>query len=841
MQHTNQSTNKHTPYNIKKVAVLGAGVMGAQIAAHLVNCRIPVVLFDLPSTNPTTHKSAIAKKAIDNLQKLKPSPLAWANDAQFITPANYDDDMHLLTQCDLVIEAIAERMDWKLALYATIAPHVAPDAIVASNTSGLGIHSLSKGLPADLAPRFCGIHFFNPPRHMHLVELIDTPQTDVHILDNLETFITTTVGKGVVRALDTPNFIANRIGIAGILSAMTQAQRWGLSFDVVDDLTGKKLGRASSGTFRTADVVGLDTMNHVIGTLQTQLTPETDPFHAQFGTPVVLQRLLDAGHLGQKTGAGFFKKDEKTKAIWCFSTDNITHKADGAAAEIEYTPSGQTTDDWVVRVLKKPAAERLPLLRNSTNPQAQFVWAVLRDSFHYAAVHLGSVAHTARDVDLAMRWGFGAQQGPFELWQEAGWLAVAQMVQEDIEQGKALCAASLPKWVFADAVVQAGGVHTLAESWSAIDNAFVAQRHLPVYDRQYFPQNVAGCTPPEQRNAQHAGTTVFSNTAVRLWHTTNTPDVLIATLQTKMHTLNAEAISGLYRGLELAQASFKGLVIYSGTGVFSAGADLQSSLPLLTPVQDTINPNPINIVDDMQHRAQQLMMQLRYANVPVVCAILGLALGGGCEMAMHASHRVAALESQMGLVEVGVGLLPGAGGLTHIARHAAEQAVRIQAKDLLPFLMAPFMHIVNAKISTSALEAKHMGYLQPQDVVVPNPNELLFVAIEIAKSAHAQGYRPPMRPVVQEQTFAAAGRSVAATLKSTLLNLREGGFISAFDYTVTALVADVLCGGDVDAGTPITESQILQLERQAFVHLLQQPKTQERIVGMLNTGKPVRN
>ena len=293
-------------FNVKKVAVLGAGVMGAQIAAHLVNCKVPVILFDLPAKEGP--KNGIVTRAVEGLKKLKPSPLGVVEDAALIQQANYEEHMDLLKGCDLIIEAIAERMDWKLDLYKKIAPFVAPHAIVASNTSGLSITKLSEVLPEEIKPRFCGIHFFNPPRYMMLVELINTPTTEPHILDDLEAFVTSNLGKGVVRAKDTPNFIANRVGVAGMLATMKEVENFGLSYDVVDDLTGKKLGRASSGTFRTADVVGLDTMAHVIKTLQDTLSLETDPFYASFATPAVLKTLLEMGNLGQKTKAGFFKK-----------------------------------------------------------------------------------------------------------------------------------------------------------------------------------------------------------------------------------------------------------------------------------------------------------------------------------------------------------------------------------------------------------------------------------------------------------------------------------------------------------------------------------------------------
>jgi len=293
-------------FMVKKVAVLGAGVMGAQIAAHLVNVQVPVLLFDLPAKDGPL--SAIALKAIDGLKKLKPAPLGLAADAALIQPANYAEHLPLLAECDLIIEAIAERMDWKQALYTQIAPHIAPHAIVASNTSGLSIGELSAALPEAIKPRFCGIHFFNPPRYMTLVELIATPSTQPEVLDQLEAFVTSGLGKGVVRAKDTPNFVANRIGVAGMMSTLREAEHYGLTCDVVDDLTGKKLGRASSGTFRTADVVGLDTLAHVIKTLQTTLDEARDPFYPSYATPTVLQTLLELGQLGQKSKAGFYKK-----------------------------------------------------------------------------------------------------------------------------------------------------------------------------------------------------------------------------------------------------------------------------------------------------------------------------------------------------------------------------------------------------------------------------------------------------------------------------------------------------------------------------------------------------
>ncbi len=796
-------------FNVKKVAVLGAGVMGAQIAAHLVNVKVPVILFDLPAKEGP--KNGIVSRAIDGLKKLKPAPLGVPEDAALIVQANYEEHLDQLKDCDLVIEAIAERMDWKLDLYKRIAPFLAPHAIVASNTSGLSITKLSEVLPEAIKPRFCGIHFFNPPRYMMLVELINTPTTAPQILDDLEAFVTSNLGKGVVRAKDSPNFIANRVGIAGMLATMKEVANFGLTYDVVDDLTGKKMGRASSGTFRTADVVGLDTMAHVIKTLQDTLSLESDPFYESFATPEVLKTLLEMGNLGQKTKAGFFKKVGRD--VLRFDLDSK-----------EYVPAGQKADEVYARMLKKPAAERLKLLRDSEGAQGRFLWAILRNSFHYSAVHLAAIADNARDVDFCMRWGFGMKQGPFELWQEAGWLTVANMIKEDIDAGKALCQAPLPDWVFKGPVADAGGVHTPQGSWNPSTGQFVLPRSLPVYARQHFPESVLGANAPR---VEAAGKTLHEDEAIRLW--TLDDEVVIASIKTKMHAIGPGVIEGLLQGLELAEAHYKGLVIWSNDEIFSAGADLQAMLPafMLAGVQ---------AIDGAELEMQQAMLKLRYANVPVMSAVRGLALGGGCELAAYSARRVVAMESYIGLVEVGVGLVPGGGGLAYIARRAAENAASSTGKDLLPFLTEGFTAAAMAKVGTSALESRRLGYLLDSDVIVPHKDELLFVALNEAKAMFNSGYRAP-----HKRLFAVAGRSGAATIKGSLVNMRDGGFISAHDFHIAGLIANVVCGGDVDAGSLVSEEYLMTLERRAFCELLVNPKTQERIMGMMSTGKPVRN
>jgi 3-hydroxyacyl-CoA dehydrogenase len=790
---------------VRKVAVLGAGVMGAQIAAHCVNAKVPVILFDLPAKEGP--KNGIVLRAIENLKKLSPAPLANVDYAPLIEVANYEDDLEKLKDCDLIIEAIAERMDWKHDLYKKVAPHIAANTIFASNTSGLSITALSEGFAADLKARFCGVHFFNPPRYMHLVELIPTAATKAEILDQLEGFLTSTLGKGVVRAYDTPNFIANRVGIFGMLATMHEAEKFGLTVDVVDDLTGSKLGRAKSGTFRTADVVGLDTMAHVITTMQNTL--QDDPFFPVYKTPDILTKLIGGGALGQKAGAGFYKKVGK---------DIL--RIDPAKAD--YVAGGGKADDLVGRILKeKDPAKRMKALHDSTNPQAQFLWAIFRDAFHYIAVHLEAIADNARDIDFALRWGFGWNNGPFETWQAAGWQQIATWVKEDIDAGKALSNAPLPAWVFDGR----NGVHAPDGSWSPKQKKNIPRSNLPVYQRQAFRAALVG---DNGANGHTAGTTVFEDESVRIWHQDD--EVLILSFKTKMHVIGAGVTAGIKRAIEEAEQNYKGLVIWHADaaegGAFSAGADLQSMLPLfMSGGVKAIEPEVVKL--------QQAHQALKYANVPVVAAVAGLALGGGCELLLHAAKRVASIESYIGLVEVGVGLIPAGGGLKEAAARAANDA---RGNDILQFLKNYYMNAATAAVSRSALEAQTMGYLKSDDIIVFNAYELLHIAKTQARAMFDAGYRAPRKALVP-----LTGKYGLATIGAQLLNMRDGGFISAHDYKLGMMIAEVVSGGDIEQGSLVDEQWLLDHERKAFMELLNNPKTQERIMGMMQTGKPVRN
>ncbi|HEU0220341.1 MAG TPA: 3-hydroxyacyl-CoA dehydrogenase/enoyl-CoA hydratase family protein [Gallionella sp.] len=839
-----------TNFQVRKVAVLGAGVMGAQIAAHLVNANVPTILFDLPAREG--EPNGIVNKALEGLKKLDPSPLASPSKLSFIVAANYDQHLDQLRDCDLVIEAIAERMDWKSDLYRKVAPFLGERTIFASNTSGLSINQLAQSFPENLRHRFCGIHFFNPPRYMHLVELIPCAQTEAPLLDQLETFLVSTLGKGVVRAKDTPNFIANRVGVFSMLATRHHAQAFGLGFDTVDALTGRYLGRPKSATFRTLDVVGLDVFAHVVNTMRENLTD--DPWHRHFELPGWLNQLVDQGALGQKTKRGIYQKIGKEIHVLDLHTE-------------AYRLSDSSIDDGVKDILReRDWAKKLAALRANPHPQAQFLWATFRDVFHYCALQLEHITGNARDLDFAVRWGFGWDNGPFEIWQAAGWQQVAGWIAADIAAGKAMSDAPLPAWA---ADPSRTGAHTpqgsfIPQNYSlpfkgrvgvGMGGSYQPRSTLPVYRRQLFPDRLLG-------EPVHYGETIFETSDVRLWHTGD--DIAILSFRTKMHTISNEVLDGILRAISEAEAHCSALILWQTEAPFSAGANL---LQMMQGVQES-GAAPSGLLDkfmgaaqrvkytiagggglgeivnaatghvprvaDVVAKFQQVSQRLKYAQVPTIAAVHGLALGGGCEFSIHCTRIVASLESYIGLVEVGVGLLPAGGGCKEMALRAATEA---RGGDIFPHLKRYFQNIATGEVAKSAELARDMGYLRQSDRIVMNQYELLHVAKEEARALTATAYRPPLAP----RQIPVAGRTGIATLKAAMVNLLEGGFISEHDYNIGCRIAETMCGGDVDAGSLVDEQWLLDLERKNFMELLATQKTRDRVEYMLKNGKPLRN
>jgi len=784
-------------YNVNKAAILGAGVMGAQIAAHFANAGIPVVLFDLASDGKD--KNAIINKSIKMLTKAKPAPLGYKNVTQLIEPANYETDLDKLKDVDLVIEAVVERMDIKKSLYDKIEDYIKPDAIFATNTSGLSINSLSEVFPEALKHKFCGVHFFNPPRYMHLVEIIPAEKTDQSVINNLTEFLTSILGKGVVNAKDTPNFIANRIGVFSIICTIYHGMKFNIPLETIDALTGTLIGRAKSATLRTADVVGLDTLNHTVNTMLNGL-PD-DPWNEHYHLPDWLKGLIEAGALGSKTRAGVYKKEGRDIKILGLKTK-------------EYRLQNAEIEPEVLTILKnRNASERMEQLRESNSDQAQFLWSMYRDLFHYSAYHLEDIADNARDVDFAIRWGFGWKQGPFEIWQDAGWKKVSKWINEDMKNNDTMVQKALPNWVS-----EIEQIHSQEGAYSPKTNSYQRRPELAVFKRQLFPEMTIGETA-------NYGTTVHEDDDIRLWHMDD--DILIASFKTKKHIITDGVLSGIQNAVKVAESGYKGLVVWQKSEPFTLGANL-------APALQAIADGKVDLVEALVDKFQQTSQALRFSKVPTIIAVRGMALGGGCEFSMNATSVVAAFESYIGLVEAGVGLLPAGGGLKEIARRTSED---FENGDLYPQIEHFFKIVAMAQVSGSGLEAKKLKLIKPCSEIIFNTHEVLHVAKEKVKWLDAKGYRPP----VEDQNIRVVGQAGIANMKMILANMMAGHMMSPHDYEIAVRIATVIAGGDIDSNSLVNEQYLLDLERKLFIELIQMPKTLARIEHTLKTGKPLRN
>lgn len=802
-----------------KIAVLGSGTMGGQIAAHFANLGFEVVMFD------TSHEAI--SKSLNMMKKLKPTPLASQSVIGLIKTSTYDT-MDVLSKCDFIIESVVENLDIKKQLFSNIAPYVNDDAVLVTNTSGLSIQKIAEHSPESLRSRIFGVHFFNPPRYLPLVELIRTSFSDEKLLHKAEGFITSALGKEVVYAKDSPAFIANRIGVFSFLAVLKHAENFSLSADTVDALTGKRVGRPASATFRTLDVVGLDVMSNVVKNIYENA--KDDPWVELFKLPDWINNLIAEGSLGSKTKKGIYEKIGKDIYVYDPASD-------------QYRLSDKTISSEVKKILKENGniENSLLTLSKSDDPQAQFLWSVHRDVFHYACYQLEHVAETVRCVDLALKSGFAWQRGIFEQVQLTGWSEVRDSLNVDINNGAALSSESLPTWV-----LDKSFVYSDEGAYDPNKNQYTPRSSHPVYDRQLLKPLLKG-------EKQHQQEILLDGESTKL---VNIGDgVASISFKTKMNVLSSSVLTELPKYLDfLEDNGFNALIFKQEQEHFCAGANLYeiiSAIKLgLLEKDPGVTSKAKKKAFELMHpelpklgklysikkivaMLQELFMRLKHGKILTIAAVDGLALGGGCELLLHCNKVVASMNSYIGLVEVGIGALPAGCGSKEMTLRAFTNK---ESDDIFPLLSKYFEQIAMAKVSASALEAKEMGYLKADDVIIANPNELLYVAKQQALALLDSGFKSPL-----DSTFKVVGKAGYANIMAQVANLHEGHFISEHDNYIVTHLAKVMTGSKVEENTTVNSQMILDLERKYFIKLLSTKKTQDRIEYMLRNSKPLRN
>jgi len=788
--------------NIGKAAVLGAGTMGAAIAAHLSNAGIPVLLLDIaPREDDAKDKNSIVKSLFEAAKKLKPAPFMLADNAKLISLGNFEEDMPKLKDCDFVIEAVVERLDIKHKIFAEVEKYRKPGSVIATNTSGIPIESIAEPFSDDFKKHFVGVHFFNPPRYMKLVEVIPTADTDGEMACKLSGFLDVRLGKGVVPAKDRPNFIANRIGVFSMMATIKAMLEMGLTPTEVDQITGKAIGHASSATFRTSDLVGLDVTAHVVRNLYPAIPEDED--RDVFQIPEMMQTLLDKNILGDKTNGGFFKKskDETGKRV-ILELDLNT---------FEYKPQEKTkfaSLDAAKAIEDIPA--RVKKLVWGDDKVGEFLWKTSTKISLYAASRIPEIANTIVEIDNAIKWGFGWEIGVFEAWDAIG---VVESVEKMRAEGM-----KIPENI---EKMLASGATSFYKEEDGEKSYFdlVNSEYRPLPERQ----GVMILKSVKDRNG-----VIKSNTGASLIDIGD--GVACLEFHSKMNSIGGDTMSMMKFAVEEVEKNHVGLVIGNQGGNFSAGANI---MMLLLAAQEE-EWDDINL---MIHTFQQANMRLRYSSKPVVAAPYGLSLGGGCEIPLHCDKVRAAGETYMGLVEVGVGLLPGGGGTKEMALRSMDLAQKTPDADPLVFLKKTFEIIGMGKVATSAQEARSFGFLRDSDAISMNGDRLIADAKQEVLNLAAAGYTQP----VQRTDIYAIGEAGMAAFKIALTMMKRGGFISDHDELIGRKIAKILCGGELNHATQVSEQYLLDLEREGFLSLCGERKTQERIAAMLKTGKPLRN
>jgi 3-hydroxyacyl-CoA dehydrogenase len=802
---------------IEKAVVLGAGTMGARIAAHFANAGLPCILLDIvpPGTvqgGPAEARNKIVRAGLDAAKKAKPAAFFTASLAERIAVGNFDDDLARCAEADWIIEVVAENLEIKRNLLGRVAAFRKPGAIVTTNTSGLPVHLIAEGMSEEFQEHWAGTHFFNPPRYLRLLELIPGPKTSAEVIKTLREFCGWRLGKGVVVAKDTPNFIANRIGTFSMLNAVRLMGTLGMTVEEVDACTGPVIGQPKSATFRTADIVGLDVLVHVVQNIyETVLGDES---RETYRVPALVGEMARRGWLGDKTGQGFYKrvKGSSEKQILTLDVNTMEYRA-RQKARLPSLENAKTIEDTTERLRVLIG----PVLEGQKGDQAQqFLWGLLSETCLYAARRVPEISNHVVDIDRAMRWGFGWELGPFELMDAIGVRAFAAGVQK---QGRALPPVMEQ--------LLASGRKSFYESEKGVTTVFEIVS--------------GGAEKVEQpagvlilKSLKDSGREVEHNSGASLIDIGD--GVVCCEFHSKMNAIGADLISMVHKGLKRLDSDFDAMIIANQAANFSVGANLM--LVLVAAQEQEWDELHLAV-----KQFQNANLAIKYAAKPVVVAPQGLALGGGCEVSLHGARIQAAAECYMGLVEAGVGLIPGGGGSKEMLIRANEYAGRDDL-DLFHALRPVFETLAMAKVGTSAEECREFGFLRREDGVSMNRDRVVADAKEVALGLVRNGYNPPAaswQEGAQNTKIKVLGEQFLAGAKMAVHLLLRGGYASEHDAHVARKLANILAGGPLSAPQLVSEQYVLDLEREAFVSLCGEKKTQERIAHTLKTGKPLRN